>query len=445
MQFAKFLPIAAILLAGGLPLCAQNLLRNGSFEEALEGWNVQGSDPAVAQVLPEAASLGNKGLRVQSTPGSPGFKITSAPMTVTPGKTYCVEFWSGGGDPKGENGVSVRMTFKDAAGQPLKPAMAAIRKWPGIQVGGGIFFNSNLLAAAAPEGAASLSLEITPPDKKTSSAVDLDDFCVTEYNDSPDTPEALAAKAHKAPPSDTPQIRALLEEIQRNPHRGKTPPKIVLKLDDLKPVRGKVHEKWIKVADFAKERNIKTAFGIIAQGLEEDCPAFVQWVKDANAGGQIEFWNHGYDHLGDEQIKEFCGQSLEYQKDHLARCSQLARTKLGFPMVSFGAPFNATDKATLQALSEDQDIRVWMYGNSKTTAGKTVLKRNDVTIETPTFIPNFAGFIEAYAHNRGANYFVMQGHPTHWDNDRFEQFRMIVDFLIAQKAVFVLPRELAAQ
>lgn len=442
LSLKSTLAAAILLTIGGIPLFAQNLIENGSFEEALKGWIVRAANTAVAQALPEAASLGEKGLRVQSTPDCPSFEVVSTPMTATPGKTYCVDFWSGGGELKGD-GVSVRMVFKGPNSEPLKPAMAAIRKWPGIKVGGGAFFKHNTLAAAAPEGATTLSVQISSADKKPCAAVDLDDFRVTEYVDSPDSPEAQAAKAHKPPPWDTPCIQAFLEDIKRDPHRGKAPPRIVLKLDDLGPVKGSVHPKWIKVANFAKERKIKAAFGIVAKGMEEDNPAFFQWVKTANAEGQIEFWNHGYDHVGNDKIKEFAGQPYEYQKEHLVRCNQLAREKLGFPFVSFGAPFNAADGAAVRALSEDPDIKVWMYGNSKNTAGKTVLKRCDVTIETPTFLANYAAFIEAYAHNRGASYFVMQGHPTHWDNERFEQFRMIVDFLIAQNAVFVMPRELA--
>ena len=86
-----------------------------------------------------------------------------------------------------------------------------------------------------------------------------------------------------------------------------------------------------------------------------------------------------------------------------------------------------------------------MYGNPKTPAGKTVLERCPmVNIEMPTFIPNFASFVEGYAHNRGGRYFVLQGHPTHWDDERWEQFTKIVGFLIGQKADFVLARDFAA-
>ncbi len=47
---------------------------------------------------------------------------------------------------------------------------------------------------------------------------------------------------------------------------------------------------------------------------------------------------------------------------------------------------------------------MWMYGDPRNPAGKKVLIRSGaVTLETPTLIPNYAAFIEGYAHNRGRN------------------------------------------
>jgi len=77
----------------------------------------------------------------------------------------------------------------------------------------------------------------------------------------------------------------------------------------------------------------------------------------------------------------------------------------------------------------------------KNPAGKTVLPNGAVTIETRAR-PDFAAFLEAYAHNRGSDVFVMQGHPGGWKDDNFEQFRLMVEFLISQDAQFVLPRDL---
>lgn len=122
----------------------------------------------------------------------------------------------------------------------------------------------------------------------------------------------------------------------------------------------------------------------------------------------------------------------------------LAKEKLGFAFVSFCAPFNGIDANTAKVLSEDPDIKVWMYGDPRNTGGKKVLERSAaVGIENPTMSPNYSAFLEGYAHSRGAEYFVLQGHPASWNDEGWNQFAKIVDFLISQKAEFVFPSEFA--
>jgi len=433
------------LLAAGIA-CADTAvpLSNGNFEEGLAGWN---ADPAATEwlaVAPEAALLGEKGLRVQA-PAGVRFALTSEPVPVTPGKTYTVNFWSGG--PNAGGAVDVKMVFRGPAGEELPPAMAKIRKWPGANVAGGTYAANSLLAAAAPEGASRLEVRIAGSGKTALGPVYLDDFRVAELGDEP-PPVVEKGQANPIPPFDPARVRALEAEVAANPYRGKSPPKIVLKLDDFGAIRGGVHPKWSKVADFARARNIKATFGIIGNRMVEDCPEFVQWTREQHEAGRIEFWHHGWDHAerteNGKRVMEFSGESLEYQKKHLADTNRLAKEKLGFALVSFGAPFNGVDENTVAALEADPDIRVWMYGNAKNPAGKKVLERSAVSIESPTMIPNYADFLEGYAHNRGAEYFIMQGHPAAWNDERWDQFVKIVDFLIAQKAEFVFAADFAA-
>ena len=440
--------ILLLLLAGCIVHADTVLpLKNGNFEEGLDGWIPDAAAKEAVQVLPEAALLGSKGLRVESKAPTQ-FSLVGAPLSVTPGKTYTVSFWSGGKAGKTAGGVDVKLIFKGADGKELAPAMAKIRKWPGANVQASTFASNSLLAAAAPENAATLALRISSTGKTPVGPVDLDDFQVTELGD--EAPAVVEkGQAHPVPPSDPARLKALEAEVAANPYRGKKPPKIVLKLDDFVPSHGNVHPQWLKVADFAKKKKIKVNFGIIAEKMADDCPGFVQWTKARHAAGNIEFWNHGWDHAerqdNGKRVMEFGGEPYEHQKKHMTDTNKLAREKLGFPFVSFGAPFNATDENTIKVLSEDPDIKVWMYGDPKSPAGKKVLERSyAVSIENPTLIPNYGAFLEGYAHNRGSEYFVMQGHPAGWNDERWEQFVKIIDFLISQKAEFVFPSDLAA-
>lgn len=416
-------------------------LPNGSFEKGLEGWTTE-SAGEVAKTLPDAALLGTQGLRIH-TPEARAFTLLSTPLDVQPGKTYTVTFWAGSaeGSKAAPGTVDVKMIFKDAAGKELPPAMASIRKWPAATVKGSLFPSNPLLAAAAPEGAATLTLRISSTGKQPVGPMDFDDFQVKELSGEP-APKIEPGQANPIPTSDPARLKALEEEIAANPYRGKSPPKIVIKLDDFGAARNGVHPRWQKVAEFAKSRNIKVTFGIIGTRMTEDAPEFVKWTKDQHDAGRIEFWHHGWDHAerteDGKRITEFSGESYEHQKQHMTDLNRLAKEKLGFAFVSFGAPFNATDANTVKVLSEDPDIKVWMYGDPENPAGKKVLERSyAVSIENPTMIPNYGAFLEGYAHSRGAEYFVMQGHPAGWNDERWDQFVKIVDFLISQKAEFV--------
>ncbi len=169
-----------------------------------------------------------------------------------------------------------------------------------------------------------------------------------------------------------------------------TPPKIVLKLDDLRAP----HPNWQTVLDMVSRRGIKASFGIICDSLENSPPPYSQWIKDTHVASRVEFWCHGYDHRewteGGLHYTEFAGPSCEEQRQPLQRCQQLAREKLGFASASFGAPFNATDEKTARVLRDDvPDFKVWTYGDAQFPLGKTVLVRcGDVNIENPIFVPS---------------------------------------------------------
>jgi len=426
---------AAVAAAATLPL------PNPGFENGLEGWTLSADAGEAVRVLPEAASLGKKGLRVQMAATLARFTVTSGKLAVTPGRSYQVDFWAGGGGQGAAPGQAlVETVFTDAKGTELKPDLPTIRIWPAKNVAGERYFGKATIGGAAPANATALVVRIKHSGPGVG-AVDLDDFCVKELEvvDPAKKPEPHDPSAgHPVPPTDPALLSAWLAEIAGDPYRGGAPAKIVIKLDDLKPSRGGVHPRWVRAADFAKERKIKVGLGIIAKGMEEECAPFCAWVKERHDAGAIEFWFHGYDHSGNGKIMEFSGQPYEFQKAHVVMSQELAKKKLGFAFTSFGAPFNAADATAAKVLAEDADLKVWMYGDAAKPAGKTVLERSfAVNLESPTIIANYGAFVEGYAHNRGAAYFVLQGHPAGWGDDRFEQFVKIVDFLIAQKAEFV--------
>ncbi|CAM3049340.1 carbohydrate binding domain-containing protein [Rariglobus hedericola] len=425
----KLLWLSALLCnpawAGVLPLM------NGNFEDGLAGWTLKGGQADVAVVTADAASLGKAGLRIYDA-SADRWQLSSNVLPAKAGSTYALTYWAKSTGVPGA--INVSILFLDTAGQVLKGGTVP-RYWPGVPVKTpGVWFGKAVAKAVAPEGTQSVLVSIAPIVRKVRAAF-IDDLSLVEEV----AGETLLS-----------QVDAWLAEIKADPTRGASPSAIVVKLDDLADRRGKVHDRWKRVTDFAHERKIKIDLGIVANSLEGEKAEYFQWIKDQRATGRVGFWWHGWDHAewkeGEKRMFEFGGTSYEHQKKHLDDSQRLAREKLGFPFVAFGAPFNVADATTVRVLGEDKDMRVWMYGPPDATADKIVLGRAfAVSIEQPTFVANYPEFIEGYAHNRGAGYFVIQGHPMQWNDERYENFTRIMDFLIGQKAEFVFAEEFATR
>jgi len=97
----------------------------------------------------------------------------------------------------------------------------------------------------------------------------------------------------------------------------------------------------------------------------------------------------------------------------------------------FRAPGNNFDKTTLKLIDEQTNIKVWLYGDP--TSSKFVLHRS-TEIEYPIRNPDFSEFIKHY--NPTSEYHVFQLHPDTWDNNKFNQFTQIIDYMIAQGVTF---------
>jgi peptidoglycan/xylan/chitin deacetylase (PgdA/CDA1 family) len=179
--------------------------------------------------------------------------------------------------------------------------------------------------------------------------------------------------------------------------------------------------------------------------LESGSQEYFDAIRNLNDSGQFEFWNHGYTHKRNPQTKlsEFVGQDFETQLESLSHTQSLAVEKLGFPFRSFGAPFNSVDANTVLAVREHPEITTWLYGlkGAELLPQQVILKRT-IHIEHPTSHPNFEKFKKSFLANPSHPYYLLQGHPGSWDEERFEEFSKIIAFLQEQGARFVTPSEL---
>jgi len=418
-------------------------LPNSGFEEDGYLWAVSGS----AQVTPEAAHTGKSGLRVGTAAYSTdGASVTSARLPVTPGQNITLAFQVRSQAPCS----GAYLWFYDDAGKVLKvPRGMNTACW--ISETNNVW-SPHSLQAAVPAGAATVAVWVHASPGVPGIA-DYDDFVLTGI--------APGAIATPPPPPRKPAAAKKPVSTTALPPRGK-PAIIVLKLDDLKQIRGDVHAAWKRIDGVLEERHIKASYGVISETLAEAEPTYVNWIKTRHDAGRIEFWFHGWDHgphdVNGKPCNEFAGWPYDGMKALVDKSQKAALDKLGFAFQTFGptgsgAPGPGLDETALRVLHDDPYMKVALYpmplddmGKKVTADGKmTILDRVwDVNLEGAVGVPDCQRLIEGYAKHPDRAYFVLQGHPAMWSGARFSEFLRILDFLTAQKVIFMTPSECAA-
>ena len=154
------------------------------------------------------------------------------------------------------------------------------------------------------------------------------------------------------------------------------------------------------------------------------------------------------------KYNEFRGRSTEELSTRITRCQNLARERLGFAFKTFGPPGGvgngSLDSSTLAAIHDDPDLAIILYPQPMDSKGRDLEAKGKVTILDRVWKVNLEGavgrpdlerFVNGYHAYNKRKYFVLQGHPAMWTDERFAEFEKIIDFLIAEKAVFVTPTE----
>jgi len=415
------LPLLALTALACLPANAQEILplKNADFENGNTSWIIRENNP-MSQVSPDAARTGKAGLLIVDNDEKYGSGVNSEKLPITGGGAYRINYWA---QSSPQAGCGVYFTFFTADGKPIGGYQ------PVSLIPQSDNWKQQTFRVRASENAASMNLWIHS----------FGGFKGKIMVDDIELKQATPAETSSMPLPDLPDPTATLES-------RKSPAYIIMKLDDMVNIKGRVPLQWKQVADVVRERKIKTTMGIICNSLEGDNPEYTNFIKEQYASGLVEFWDHGYEHKqwkeGDKDFYSFSGPSYEQQKGYFSRSQALAKEKLGFPLESFGPGFGATDENTVRAMKEIPELKIWLYGDRQNQAGKIILDRiGEVNIESPLFSPSLDKFIEGYKKYPNRDYFVIQGHPAQWTPERFDQFVKIVDFLISQKAVFVTPTE----
>lgn len=231
---------------------------------------------------------------------------------------------------------------------------------------------------------------------------------------------------------------------------------VMLKLDDLvrqgKHPEATVSPRWQRTTEFLESEKIKASYGILVESLDAECPGYVAWLKQRQAAGWIEIWDHGYYNRFPEELKvdgrtaENVGAPAPIQAELFRKSLAVVKSKIGSDMVAFGPHTTAVDGATYEALEGIPEIRmVWFYGPPKSMRTSKVVIQRLMELEKPLFVPNPEQLKENFEKKRATlPYVAIQGHPNQWDDERFENFKKAVLYLREQGCKFVTPSEFLA-
>lgn len=221
---------------------------------------------------------------------------------------------------------------------------------------------------------------------------------------------------------------------------------IIIKADDLTDITAN----WNRFFTMSRDKGVKVSAGIICNSLEGDKKAYIDWLKDLQSTGWVEFWNHGWNHRRlktDEgrEISEFGGSGYEHQKKHYHDARMIMKDMLGLNPIAFGTPYNAKDADTVTVMNEDNALRMFFCVNVEGLSRNVVIAKMNLNGEHDgTGKPNFEKFKAHYAEKKEETFAALQFHPNSFGEEHFDAYAKILDVLIADGWTFLLPTEYVA-
>ena len=224
-------------------------------------------------------------------------------------------------------------------------------------------------------------------------------------------------------------------------------PVVIIKADDF---RGP-NQAWTNFLAVSRAAGIKVSIGVIAETISGNAGA-ANWMQAQVARGDVEFWDHGWDHKhwtnSGAAISEFGGSGLAHQREHLANAQAALKLALGTNVIAFGTPYNAFDTNTVTVVNGTPELRLVFVHNVKLV--KKLLSHPVQVVEIigesgGTGKPDAAKFEAAWSKRPATDAPVsLQFHPLAFKTEQLAEYSKIVNYLKAQNYAIRLPSDCVA-
>lgn len=238
-------------------------------------------------------------------------------------------------------------------------------------------------------------------------------------------------------------------ELRANSHFD--PTKVVfIKADDYWGNYNGQQTAWNNFVAKSRELRVKVGLGIVGTRISGNTAA-AQWMQQQQAVGDVEFWNHGWDHqtwtTNGITYWEFKGTGLTHQQTHFEDTQALLLNITGRDCLAFGTPYNQFDADTVTIMNDTPATRLF-FTHGGTTARNLGLTSRVETVRIisesgGTGAPNASSFIAANP-NGPAGPVSLQFHPAVFTTEDLTEYELIIQFLQEKGYTFMLPAEYIA-
>ena len=205
---------------------------------------------------------------------------------------------------------------------------------------------------------------------------------------------------------------------------------IILKFDDLSE---ETLDDFKRAKSICDKHGAVACFGLVGKSLSNPSSEYISEIKKLVDDG-VEIWNHGYFHTEEE----FSVCTYDEQLESIRRTQMNMEKYLGKLAATFGSPHNNSTELTVKVLAENfPEIRNYFFiadGEGRSKARQLVMRCN---YEIQTGLIDLDFFQREYNRIKKYPYFVMQGHPSFWEEDDFKRFDEMLGILAADGNVFV--------
>ena len=221
-------------------------------------------------------------------------------------------------------------------------------------------------------------------------------------------------------------------------------PIIILKCDDFKANDASSMASFDRFYNMFKEEGVTACFGIIGNSTATapDANKKVFWENTRKyVDNGIEIWSHGWLHRrNDNKVAEYDGyySTIEEAKESFQAVLNLVKENIGYDITCFGAPYNTMNQDTADFIESDFPQIKSVFFTDESFENVTVLNSS---LEVEDGEADVERFKRNYKMKAKSDYYVIQMHPSMYDEAKTEEVRKIVKFLKGQNCTFMTPSQ----